>query len=168
MCAWFYSEEKDIVCIKRKINDNTKKTFWQQRWTNVSFPSIYKHEEPRRYQILNDCFEFFLNWQMLINIVKPESIVSGECVRECVCVYTWRMECVLSCKLRLRRAQNTCCRLNWPFNSLYCRYLFLLISEVNMVCFLQRTLCRLFITLCLCVFDQTWGCWVAFNAWFYL
>lgn len=38
MCAWFYSEEKkDIVCVKRKSNDDNKKTFWQQRWTNVSF-----------------------------------------------------------------------------------------------------------------------------------
>lgn len=30
--------------------------------------------------------------------------------------------------------------MNWPFNSFYCRYLFLLISEVNMVCFLQNSL----------------------------
>lgn len=38
-------------------------------------------------QILDDCF---LNWQMLINIVKSEWIVSGDaCVSVCViaCVY---------------------------------------------------------------------------------
>lgn len=86
MCAWFYSEEKNhIVCVKRKSNDDNKKLFDSSVGPMFLFPSIYKHEECRRYQILNDCLFVFLNWQMLINIVKPESIVPGECVRECVC-----------------------------------------------------------------------------------
>lgn len=60
MCAWFYSEEKkDIVCVKRKSNDDSKKNFLTAALDQCFFfPSIYKHEERRRYQILNDCLFF--------------------------------------------------------------------------------------------------------------
>lgn len=48
MCAWFYSEEKkDIVCIKRKSNDNnTNKLFNSSVGPMFLFPAFINMKNP--------------------------------------------------------------------------------------------------------------------------